>query len=1058
MKNQNAALLLSSFFINKASLFKSLLFAVLLFLFCTNANAQQRVVTGKVIDSNNEELVGVTIQVKGTTLGVVSGMDGGYSIQVPSENSTLIFSYIGYTTLEIETDGRSLINITMEGDITVLDEVVVTGYGVQKKVSVTGAVSSVKTEELKSIPTPTLAQSLMGKTTGLFIKTRTAQPGDYSGITYNVRGFGDALIIIDGMEVTNEEFLLLDPNDIDQINILKDAATAAVYGARAGNGVILVKTKRGQEGAPKFNYSFNYGIQQITQIPGHVNSVQLAQYENVAAMNAGLAPKWTNEEIDKFKAGNDPDYPSTDWWDLTLRKSAPQIQHNLTVQGGTDKVKYFVSGGYYHQSSLYRSNDLHNKKFNLRSNLDVALTDKLDFGLDLSLLNNNVIGPTWNMGTSSHTGYHWGIMMMLYRSRPQYPESFPDITKSVGMGGDDPNPVDPSRIDKVGYTKSDALTSDMKATLSYKLPYGFGLKGIFNLKAFYETEKSKAKEGPVYYMTEDTEGNIKYVQYLTYNPYNMIKEDYTRSNNFNQQYFLTWAGSFGDHTLDALLVYERLASQGTTNSAQRIRYEYDLDYLFAGPDLDKDNNGSGWEDGRIGQVFTLNYNYKEKYLFGFSARRDGSPRFAEDSRWGIFPSLSVGWRISQESFMQSLPAINNLKLRLSAGRLGYDRAGSFQYLSTYSIQPRTIVVDGVVKSPIRTDGVSNPNITWEKITTYNAGLDFGLMQNMFSGSFDIFYRYRSDVLGTVQTSLPDIVGATMPQENINEYSNRGFEFELNYNKRIRSVDFRAGGNISFSREKIEWVSQPQYATEEIRRRNNRIGMWSDQQWGYMSDGVFLTQEEIDNWAVMDNKNNAQMRVGDVRIIDYNEDGIITTDDQVVIGRGTSPDITYALHADLNWKGIGLSMLWQGAALYDVYYGSSDLASPFYGGNAPLLEMYNYSYTPENEWGAPVNMERYPLHPKYYAEGISNPSARNARQSDFYYRPGSYIRLKNVELSYNLSSKLTNFAKINNLRVYLSGYNILTFTKLKFLDPEFEGRSVYGHPPTKTYSFGMVVDF
>lgn len=871
------------------------------------------------------------------------------------------------------------------------------------------------------------------------------------------------MIIIDGMEATNKEFLLLDPNDIDQINILKDASSAAVYGARAGNGVILVKTKRGQIGAAKFNYSLNYGIQQITRFPGHVNSVQLAQYENISRANTGLPPKWSKEDIDKFKAGNDPDYPNTDWWDLTLRKSAPQIQHNITVRGGTDKVKYFISGGYYHQLSLYRSNDLHNKKYNLRSNLDVALTDKLDFGIDLSVLQNNVIGSTWNMGNSSHTGYHWGIMMMLFRSRPQYPASFPDPTKSVGMGGDDPNPVDPTKIDKVGYTKSDALTGDIKATFSYKLPFGFGIKAIFNPKVFYQKEKSKEKQCPIYYMTKDTEGNIEYVQYLTYNQYNRILEDYTQSRNFNQQYFLTWNGTFGNHKMDALLVYERLASEGTWTSAQRIRYEYDLDFLFAGPDLDKNNNGNGWEDGRIGQIFTFNYNFKDKYLLSLNARRDGSPRFAKDERWGVFPSVSIGWRISQENFMQAFPFINSLKLRLSAGRLGYDRAGNFQYLATYTIRTASMMVDDIVKSSIRTSGIPNPYITWEKITTYNAGIDFSLFKNKLSGAIDYFYRYRSDVLGTVQTSLPDIVGAAMPQENIEEYSNRGMEFELKYNGMIGQFDFEVGGNVSYARQKTEFVSQPQYATEEIRRRNNRIGTWSDQRWGYMTDGVFLSQDEIDNWADQDGKGNGRVNVGDIRVIDYNGDGIITADDQVIIGRGTSPDIMFGLYTNLKWKNLALNMFWQGAGLFDISYGNADMAMPFAGGNAPLLEMYKYSFTPENDWGVPARIERYPMYPRYYAEGTYAPYQTNFN-TDFYSRKGDYIRLKSLELSYDLPKSISNLIGLDNLRVYFTGLNLLTFTELKFLDPEFQSEASFSwgaalaYPPTKTYSFGLVVDF
>lgn len=1018
---------------------------------------QQVRISGTITDSKTgEALPGVNIVVKGTNIGIISDISGRYAFDAPA-GGTLVFSFIGYDAQEIPIAGRTTINIAMVSALSQLSEVVVTGYASQSKVSVIGSISTVNTQELKSVPAPTLAASLMGRTTGVYIKQKSAQPGDYF-MSYSIRGYGDALIIIDGLAASSTEFLLLDPNDIEQINILKDAATAAVYGARAGNGVILVKTRRGALGAPKFNYSFNYGAAQITMLPGQVNSAQNAQFENIAHENADFTPTWTQDDINKFNAGNDPAYPNTNWWDETLRKNAPQMQHNLTVTGGTDKVKYFISGGYFYQESHYRSNDLKNKKYNLRSNLDVALSDKLDIGVDFSILENDYIGPTWNMKGDSH----WGIMCMLYRSRPQYPAYFEDRTKSPGMGGDDPNPRDPTYIDKVGYYQWAALTSDLKFNFAYELPWGFGLKGLFNYKQYNKDEKTKEKDGPVYYTRDDGSGGTEYVQYLTYNLYNKLRQENNRSYAFNQQYFLTWNRRFGNHKIDALGVFEHLSSEGSWNMSERIRYKFDMDYLFAGPDKDKTNDGNGWQDGRISQIFSFNYGYKEKYLFGFSARRDGSPKFSENQRYGVFPSVSAGWRISEENFLKSNQLLSNLKLRASWGKLGYDATGNYQYLSTYSIRPASFMQNGVVESAIRGDRVPNPNITWEKITTSNIGVDFGLFSGKLTGAFDAFYRYRSDVLGTVQVALPDVVGAIMPQENIEEYSNRGFEFELNYHGKVGDVEYNIGGNYSFSRERIEYISQPTYATEEVRRRSNRIGLWADSQWGYLTDGVFLTQEEIDNWAIMDGKNNARLKPGDVRFIDYNEDGIVDANDQVVIGRGYSPDIMFALTGGASWKGFELNMLWQGAGGFDLKYGSADLGIPFAGGNAPLLEMYKYSYTPENEWGVPANIERYPLYPRYYWEGYST-SNTNFR-TDFWLRPGNYLRLKTLELAYNLPKQWLNKVSMSNLKVYFSGYNLLTFSKLDFLDPEFQSQNLgdwgfaLAYPPTKTYSFGLVAEF
>jgi hypothetical protein len=374
------------------------------------------------------------------------------------------------------------------------------------------------------------------------------------------------------------------------------------------------------------------------------------------------------------------------------------------------------------------------------------------------------------------------------------------------------------------------------------------------------------------------------------------------------------------------------------------------------------------------------------------------------------------------------------------------------------------MVNGIVKSSIREDRIPNYNITWEKIETSNLGLDFGMFQDRINGSLDLFYRYRSNVLGNRQISLPDIAGVSMPQENIEEYSNRGLELVLNYRKPAGSpgaISYEIGGNISYSRERVEYVDQPVYASEEARRRNNRIGQWSDTRWGYLSDGVFTSQDEIDNWAILDGKNNATVNPGDIKNIDINGDGVVNTNDYVIIGRGTSPDLMFAFSQSVSWKGLTLSMLWQGAGAYDIWYGrSADLRDPFMGGNAPILEMYTDSYVPENDWGIPANLDPYPIFPRFYWPSYSTHNKN--QNSSFWYKNGTYLRLKTIELSYNLPSAITNRAHINSMRVYVSAYNALTFAALDFYDPEMAspigGVDVEVYPPTANYSIGLILDF
>lgn len=1038
------------------------LFLILSFfvLFAQLAIAQTKTITGTVVDNNQNPLPGVSIVIDGTTSGTITNVDGSYELPNVQSTNKLRFTFIGMLSQTIDVGSQTQINVTLLADVVGLEEVIVVGYGTQKKVDVTGSVSTIKTEELTTVATPTIAQSMAGRTTGVYVKTKNAQPGDYDGISYNIRGFGDALLIIDGMPASNEEFLLLDPNDIDEFNILKDAATAAVYGARAGNGVILVTTKRGKVQDAQFTYNANVGVQKLTMLPHAVTSWENAQFENVARQNAGLDPLWSLDDINKFKAGTDPAYPNTDWWSLTLRDLAPQTQHNLSVRGGTDKIKYFVSGGYYYQESVFRSNDLKNKKYNLRSNLDIQLTDKLDLGVDISMLENDYIGPSWDM---TNRNGHLGVMMIMYRSRPQYPATYPDPTKFPAMGNDDLNPVSATKISDVGYYKWNQLTTDSKFTLTYKLPAGFVAKANFNYKRVSRRDKRKENLAPAYWFDYDADGNIVYHNHRNFNKYNWLQETSTQSSALNQQYILTWNKEIGDHKINALGVYERLSSQGDWFNADRIRYEFDLEYLFAGPDLDKSNDGRGWQDGRVGQIFSLDYSLKEKYLLGFNVRRDGSPKFPADTRWGVFPSVSAGWRISEESFIKdNISALSNLKLRASWGKLGFDATGNFQYLSTYSIKPAQVMVGGVVRSGINADNIPNYNITWENMTTSNIGIDFGLFDNQLTGSIDAFYRMRTDVLGDRQVSLPDIVGATLSKENIEEYSNRGAEFSLEWVKKINDVRLTLGGNISYSRERVEYVDQPEYASEENFRRNNRIGEWSDMRWGYKADGVFTSQAEIDNWAIIDGRNNASVNVGDVKLIDYNEDGIINSLDNVIIGRGLSPDIMFGMYSSVSWKGIDFNMLWQGAGLFDVHYGASqDLSQPFRGGNAPFKEMYEMSAVPENEWDMPANLDSHPTFPNFYWSGYGTHNTN--RNTSFWYTNGTYIRLKSIELGYNLPKSTISRFGIDNLKLYFSGYNVLTFHALDFLDPELEKNNggndaALNYPSTSTFSFGLVLDF
>ncbi|MGV8094963.1 MAG: TonB-dependent receptor [Mangrovibacterium sp.] len=1031
-----------------------------------NALQQSHSVSGKATDSSGAPLPGVSVVVKGTTIGTITNFDGNFSLSNVPANAILIFSFVGMKSQEIKVEGKLTVNVILEEEAIGIEEVIAVGYGTQKKINLTGSISQVKADELIEIPMPTLAQSAMGKASGVFIKNVNGQPGDDSGVQINIRGFGSPLFIVDGMPVSETYFQQLDPNDIEDFNILKDASAAAVYGARAGNGVILVKTKRGNNsGKPQFSYNGNYSLQFIAIRPDFVSSAQYAEIENMARYNQGLDPIWTEEEIQKFRDGSDPiHYPNVDWWKATLRQFAPQQQHNINVKGGSDKVRYFVSGGYFQQEGMLRSDDIRNNRYNLRSNLDIELTKRLKMGIDLSMINQDYTGPRYQM---ERAGSISGIMTMIYRVRPYWLNQTSPDPNYVLTTPEQASPVAYSKTENVGYEKWTRLVGDAKINFSYDLPFGFNIKALFDYSRAYYRYKQKMTKTPLYYYNPDTQeyqfmGNTNDMSKLT------ERQDIT--NNMNQQYFLSWNKQFDAHNFSALFVYELLADNYDYFTASRQNYQFDLDYLFAGPDKDKDNFGSAREGGRKAYIGRINYDYKGKYLLEFSSRYDGSVNFPSKTRWGFFPSASFGWRISEENFMKErFPFVDNLKLRASYGTLGYDPTsdpsssiyGSFQYMTTYSINGSYIYDNtDVLSRGLRADALANPDITWEKMYTTNAGVDFGLWGHLLEGSFDYFYRKRTDVLGQRISSIPDVVGANMPNVNYREYDNRGWEVTLSHENKIGGLHYSLRGNLSWNREKVLMVDQPEYANEEIRRKSNQIGEWTDRTFTYPTDGLFKSFEEIQNWPDIDGKNNATIKPGDVKYIDSNGDGQITADDQILAGRGDYPRLTYGINMAVEWKGFDFSMLWQGAGLFNFNLRNSpDLTIPLYSANTPTTDMYYNSYVPEgNPWMEPNTDARWPL----FRTDSYNRSHKSFTSSQFWLIDGSYIRLKNVQFGYTLPRKLIGKWGIQKCKIYVSGYNLLTFSKLDFLDPEADTKAekTFGdyHPPVGSYNLGIMVNF
>ncbi|MEX2568631.1 MAG: TonB-dependent receptor [Cyclobacteriaceae bacterium] len=1022
-------------------------------------------VSGRVNDAMGEPIPGATVVVEGTNQGTVTDLGGKFTIDA-DEGDIIIISFIGYQTERITIGNQSEFTITLNEDETSLDEVVVVGFGRQKAGNITGSIARTNAEDLAKVSTPTLSQSLQGQATGVFIKSANAQPGE-NKTQINIRGFGEPLYIVDGLPVDATVFQELDPNDIEELNILKDAASAAVYGARAGNGVVIVQTKRGKLSKPQFSFKSEAAAQFIlpTALPEIVNSHEWMELRNMVTENEGRPLEFTRELIELHRQhadGSDPEnYPNVDIYDETLRKFSPMTQNNIGVRGGSENVSYFISGGWLNQRGVLASDEIGFNRYNLRANNDIRLTDRLSLNVDLSFTNRTYEGPR-NQLEGISWGEGQGIMARMRRWRPFYsiaPLPNPDLPRGAPEG-QTINPINATYMENSGYRNWESQYGFTRISLDYELPFGLTTRAVFNYTRNSYRFKQYQKRGPEYQYNEDTQEHYV-VRYI--NSVSEVRQRDELTENVNMQYFLEYNKSIGDdHTLHGMFVTELLSDRFEMIEAWRQNYLFDFDQLFAGPDEFQFNNNLAREGGRVGYITRVNYNYADKYNFEFNSRLDGSPRFPEATRWGFFPSVSGSWMISEEPFIRDSPGmsfLNNFKIRGSFGTLGYDRAGNFQFLSTYSFANPYIFSGNTIQRGIAPNALANPNITWEKMEMANIGLDFTLWGGKLDGAFDIYQRDRSDVLGTRIRDIPDVVGANMPQENYQEFRNRGVELMLNHQHQVKGVSYTIGGNISFNEEKTMYIDEVDFASKESERRNTRIGRWSDAVWMYPSEGLFQSQEEINGWADIDGRSNASIQPGDVRYIDTNSDGKITVEDRIIVGSGTMPRLTYGLNTSAAWKGFNLFMTWQGAGLYGFNLRRSEYAMPFASDGAPLQHHLNDSYVPDTggEGWRPANTDaKWPRLRRLQA----GPSYSNQVQQ--WWITGSYLRLRQVQLSYNLPKTLISSFGLNNFRVFISGYNLMTFSALDFLDPEADTNpeQFFGnyHPQMGSYHFGIDLNF
>ncbi|PUZ26743.1 TonB-linked outer membrane protein, SusC/RagA family [Chitinophaga costaii] len=991
-------------------------------------NAEAITVTGLVTDEKGQALPGVSVAVKGTKQGTVTAPDGKYHLSGLQDDAVLIFSFVGYSPKEVPVAGQTTINVMLTPLVGTLNDVVVVGYGTQKKATLIGSVASVKGEALTQAPVASTINSLAGRLPGLVSKQSTGQPGaDQASI--NIRGFGQAIWIVDGVE---SNFNNIDPNQIESLSILKDGA-ASIYGARAGNGVILVTTKRGKEGKPSITANSSYTLQSNTLMSKPVNSGQYAEITNLFYANQGKPEPYTKEQVQKYYAGTDPAYPNTDWQKVATRTWAPETQQNLSVQGGTSQLKYFGFFGYLNQLPMWKNHGGGYNRYNLQSNLDAQINQNLSIQLLLSAVSETNSQPVRGQGVGGNT-----LWQDLWNSLPIYPEKLPDPTKYSYANGQGVGSIAlVSNENIAGYDRSNS--QNMKGTfiINYQIPAisGLSAKAFINYDKTYVTDKNFSKPYSFYTYDYSTQaytlaGSLGSQAKLTY------QESQTR--NITGQLSLNYEHVFNkDHHITALALYEAIDNNYTYIIAGREKFLTPVvEELYAGLVSTSVANSSASQMGRASYVGRLNYAYKEKYLFESSLRADASAKFDANKRWGYFPSFLLGWRMEQEEFIKNLNIVDELKLKLSYGASGIDDVGSFQYLTGYQFGGQWLIGNGTQAGIVST-GLANPNLTWEKVNIYNAAVDFSLFNRKLFGTAEVFYRTLSGIPATRIQTLPNTFGAALPSENLNSQNNRGFEFVLGTNGHIGELSYQVSANISWSRARWDHYEEPVYTDPDQERISKNSGKWVDRAFGYLSDGLFTSQKEIDDLKFTYPGGNAALRPGDVKYIDRNGDGKLDYKDQQQVGTGTVPNWMTGATVDLRYKGFDMQCLLQGAFNYYstvyLYHNGLNYSEAFY----------------KNMWTEQNNSA-------YATPRISGASS-NSFFSDIYYKKTSYMRLKALALGYTLPKQLLIRAGIRQLRVYVAGTNLLTINPLKKydIDPEApSGQATYYYPQQRTVSIGL----
>ena len=998
-------------------------------------------VEGKVLEEGGSPLPGVNVIVKGTSVGTTTDAQGGFALSVPNQDAVLVFSFIGYKSQEVPVGSQSTFEIRLIADIETLSEVVVVGYGETKKESLTSAITSVKGKELVKSPQQNISNSFAGRISGVVASTSSGEPG-YDNSRLLIRGQSTVgnnapLVVIDGVANRIGGLERLDPNDIESVSVLKDAS-AAIYGAQAANGVILITTKRGTKGKPVLSFSMNQGFVKPTRLPEMANSPTYAQILNEIQYynnpSGGLNQIYSAENIQKFGDGSDPvNYPNTDWVDAVMRPVSLQSQQNLSLNGGGENITYFVSLGRRHQEGIYKNTNLDVEQWNLRINLDIKLSDNFKIGVDLAGRDEKKVFPTEGAGN---------IFRATYRTYPTLPVYYPGDLPSAGLEGGN-NPVIIA-TDKTGFDQQPLTVLNSLINFEYKLPFieGLAVKGFFAQDQSFGSRKLFRKPWVAYVPNTSTTPT-------TYDPrkYGPVTPELTERDTTSMlrtiNLSLNYEKTIGKSFLKAFVAYEQNEIKGRYFETFRRGFLSDqipeIDLGGSAPE-ESSNKGNSKRATRRNYFGRVSYDYDQKYLVEVQFRYDGSSNFPKGNEYGFFPSASVGWRMSEESWFE-VDAINNLKIRASYGLLGNDRINPFQYLNSFTLRNGAYVIDG---TPVPTFGVfqlANPDITWETAKKLDIGIELGFLQR-FTLELDYFNELRTDLLIPRTGSIPYVSGIVneygkppiIPAENIGEVKNSGVEVQLGYNQTVGDFNINLNGNFTYNKSEAIFLDD----AAGIPEYQKRIGSPLGSQLLYHAIGVFQTAEDLAAYPKLPGN-----QLGDLIYEDVNQDGQINANDRVREDLSNVPQIIYGFGAGITYKNFDLSLLLQGQARV-VQYVLPESGSV---GN------YFNSWA-ENRWSPNNTSGTYPRVDTRTSSSINGGLNKN----DFWLYNTSFLRIKNVELGYNLPVGIAEKAKLSGARIYVNAFNLATFSKVKDFDPEGRSESAQFYPQQQIFNVGVNLKF